>query len=78
MLDGCEALMVDARKLPSALKSKSLAMESAVIVKLADRLIKLLRKGDPLAARVALKKTDFASAGVSGAVAGFFAAGRGA
>jgi len=75
MLDGCEALMTDARKLPSALNSKHLAMESAVIVRLADRLISLLRKGDPLAARVALKKTDFASASVSGAVAGFFAAG---
>lgn len=78
MLDGCEALMVDARKLPAALTSKHLAMESAVIVRLADRLIKLLRRGDPLAARVALKKTDFAAASVSGAVAGFFAAGRGA
>ena len=78
MLDGCEALMVDARKLPSALKSKSLAMESAVIVRLADRLIKLLRKGDPLASRVALSKLDFASAGLRGAVAGFLEAGRGA
>ncbi len=78
MLDGCEALMIDARKLPSALKSRSLAMESAVIVKLADRLIKLLRKGDPLAGRVALGKLDFASAGVRGAVSGFFGAGKGA
>lgn len=71
MLDGCDALMVDARKLPSALKSKHLAMESAVIVRLADRLIALLRKGDPLATRVALNKLDFVSAGVRGAVAGF-------
>ena len=76
MLDGCEALMVDAHLLPKALKSKSLAMESAVIVNLADRLIEILRKGDPLAARVALTKLDFASAGLRGAVSGFFAAGR--
>ncbi len=76
MLDGCEALMMDARKLPSALSSKSLAMESAVIVRLADRLIKLLRKGDPLARRVALTKFDFASAGLRGAVAGYVEAGR--
>lgn len=76
MLDGCEALMVDARKLPSALNSKHLAMESAVIVRLADRLIALLRKGDPLATRVALTKFDFAAAGVRGAIAGFFEAGR--
>ena len=78
MLDGCEALMVDARALPAALTSKSLAMESAIIVHLADRLIKLLRKGDPLASRVALSKFDFAAAGLRGAVGGFLAAGRGA
>lgn len=76
MLDGCDALMVEARKLPSALNSKHLAMESAVIVRLADRLIERLRKGDPLATRVALTKLDFASAGLRGAVAGFFEAGR--
>ena len=76
MLDGCDALMIDARKLPSALKSRHLAMESAIIVRLADRLIALLRKGDPLAARVALSKLDFASAGVRGAISGFFSAGR--
>ena len=78
MLDGCEELMVDARKLPSALASKHLAMESAIIVRLADRLIQLLRKGDPLASRVALKKLDFAVAGALGAASGFFQAGRGA
>jgi hydroxysqualene synthase len=78
MLDGCDALMTDARALPAALRSKHLAMESAIIVNLAARLITLLRNGDPLAARVALNKLDFASAGLCGAVGGFFAAGRGA
>ena len=78
MLDGCEDLMLDAKKLPAALKSKHLAMESAVIVNLAARLIQLLRRGDPLASRVALSKLDFASAGVGGVITGFFAAGRGA
>ncbi len=78
MLDGCEDLMADARKLPAALNSKHLAMESAIIVRLADRLITLLRKGDPLAARVALNKLDFAVAGLFGAASGFFQAGRGA
>lgn len=77
MLDGCDVLMRDARALPAALTSKSLAMESAVIVRLAERLIALLRKGDPLATRVALSKLDFASAGVRGAVGGFLEAGRG-
>jgi squalene synthase HpnC len=78
MLDGCAAMMPEAKKLPAALKSRHLAMESAVIVKLAARLIELLRKGDPLARRVALTKLDFAGAGTAGAVWGFFAARRGA
>ncbi|MHA7873033.1 MAG: squalene synthase HpnC [Hyphococcus sp.] len=78
MLDGCEALMADARALPAALTSRHLAMESAVIVNLADRLIRLLRQGDPLATRVALTKADFAMAGARGVVSGFFAAGRNA
>jgi hydroxysqualene synthase len=78
MLTGCEELMVLARELPRALQSRHLAMESAVIINLADRLITLLRRGDPLATRVALTKLDIASAGLRGAVGGFFAAGRGA
>jgi len=77
MLDGCEALMVDARKLPSAIKSKHLAMESAIIVRLADRLIALLRNGDPLATRVSLSKIDFGFAAVGGAISGFLTAGKG-
>ncbi|MFN3958711.1 MAG: squalene synthase HpnC [Parvularculaceae bacterium] len=78
MLDGCEALMKEARRLPFALRSRHLAMESAVIVRLAERLIALLRSGDPVARRVALSKLDFARAGIAGAVAGYFAAGKGA
>jgi squalene synthase HpnC len=78
MLDGCDAMMADARRLPYSLKSRHLAMESAVIVRLAERLIALLRAGDPVASRVALSKFDFARAGIAGAVAGFFAAGKGA
>ena len=78
MLDGCDALMIEARRLPFALRSRSLAMESAVIVKLAARLIALLRAGDPVKGRVALSKLDFARAGVAGALSGFFAAGKGA
>ncbi len=78
MLDGCDALMADARRLPFALKSRSLAMESAVIVKLAERLIALLRAGDPVKGRVALSKFDFARAGIAGALSGYFAAGKGA
>ncbi len=78
MLDGCDSLMIDARRLPFALKSRSLAMESSVIVKLAERLIARLRGGDPIAGRVALSKFDFARAGIAGALSGYFAAGKGA
>jgi squalene synthase HpnC len=78
MLTGCDALMAEARRLPYALKSRSLAMESAIIVNLASRLIALLRAGDPVKGRVALSKLDFASAGIAGAVSGYFAAGKGA
>jgi squalene synthase HpnC len=78
MLDGCDALMITARHLPRALRSRSLAMESAVIARLADKLIAHLRRGDPLARRVALSKGDFAAAGLAGAVRGFFDAGKGA
>ncbi len=76
MLDGCTAMMNDVSRLPSALKSRHLAMESAVIIQLARRLLKRLRRGDPLATRVALSRLDFGLSGISGAVGGFLAAGR--
>lgn len=71
-LDGVEELMVVARQLPANLKSRRLAMESAVIVRLADRLAELLRAGDPVAGRVALAKRDFLGCGMRGIAAGFF------
>jgi len=76
MLDRCEALMAEARELPPRLKDRRLAMESGVIVRLAERLIEILRAGDPLATRVALTKADFARAGLLGALGGFLSAGR--
>ena len=69
-LDGCEELMVRARALPFRLRSTRLSMEAAVIVRLADRLIALLRAGDPLAVRVAPARADFIWCGVRGAFAG--------
>lgn len=69
-LDGVEELMRRARELPGKLKSRRLAMETAVIVRLADRLTAMLRTGDPIAGRVALTKTDFISCGARGIVAG--------
>lgn len=69
-LDGVDGLMQLARQLPANLKSRRLAMESAIIVRLADRLTVLLRAGDPIAHRVALTKMDFISCGARGFVAG--------
>ncbi len=65
-LDGVDDMMDRARTLPGRLKSRRLAMESAVIVRLADRLTQLLRKGDPISGRVALTKSDFAGCGLRG------------
>lgn len=65
-LDGCEPLLALAQKLPARLKSRRLAAESAVIVRLALKLHRRLRVGDPLKARVKLGKADFAVAGFFG------------
>ena len=70
MLDRVEDLLVTARQLPGALSDRRLAMESAVIVKLAQRLTKRLRRQDPLAERVSLSKIDFALAGMGGVIGG--------
>ena len=69
-LDGCEELMARARALPLRLRSTRLSMETAVVARLADRLIALLRAGDPLAARIAPARADFLRCGVRGAFAG--------
>jgi squalene synthase HpnC len=65
-LDGVEELIDTAKLLPRHLVSWRLAMESEVIVRLAQRLTRRLRSGDPLAERVALTKGDFFLAGLGG------------
>ncbi|MDE0334215.1 MAG: squalene synthase HpnC [Defluviicoccus sp.] len=70
LLDGVDDLMVQARELPGAVRNRRLAMETAIIVRLADRLRVLLRAGDPLAGRVALSRWDFARAGIGGIFGG--------
>jgi squalene synthase HpnC len=56
LLDETEALMVRARQLTGALRDTRLRCESAIIIRLADTLIAHLRRRDPLAERVKLKK----------------------
>jgi hydroxysqualene synthase len=66
LLDHTEALIVTARGLPPLVESPGLRRECAVIVNLAERLARRLRRGDPLARRVKLTKGDFAAALVIG------------
>ena len=65
-LDATDELIATARRLPGALRSTHLAMESEIIVRIAVRLSAALRAGDPLARRVALNKLQFAACGLSG------------
>jgi hypothetical protein len=62
-------LIATARGLPPGVASRGLRWESAVIVELAARLARRLRRGDPLATRVALAKSDFAAAFLAGILA---------
>jgi len=71
MLDRTDTLVETARGLPARVVSSGLRMESAVIVELATRLLRRLRRGDPLAYRVRLQKSDFMAAFVVGVLHGF-------
>jgi hydroxysqualene synthase len=70
MLDRTETLVTEAHGLPPQVVSSGLRWESAVIVELATRLLRRLRRGDPMAGRVKLQKSDFLAAFVVGVVQG--------
>jgi len=69
MLDRTERLIATAHGLPPRVAARGLRWESAVIVGLAERLARRLRRGDPLAARVTLAKSDIAAAFLRGILA---------
>ena len=71
-LDGTEALLRTADRLPGKLKSRSLAMESGVIIAIAWRLVEKLRRKDPVAQRVELSKPQFIWCGLKGATKALF------
>jgi squalene synthase HpnC len=71
-LAGTRKLMAEADRLPGALKSRRLAMESAVIVEVAHRLIVELAHRDPVAERVELSRGQFLWCGVRGAGKGLW------
>ncbi len=55
-LDGVEELMATARVLAPLLSNRRLAMESAAIMRLAEKLTAMLRVRDPVAGRIELSK----------------------
>jgi squalene synthase HpnC len=69
MLDRTESLIATARDLPPRVAARGLRWESAVIVGLAARLARRLRRGDPLAGRVKLAKGDVAASFLTGILA---------
>jgi squalene synthase HpnC len=71
-LKGTEDLLKIADKLPGKLKSKSLAMESGVIISVAWKLLEKLKKQDPVATRVELNKPQFIAYGLKGAIKALF------
>jgi hydroxysqualene synthase len=70
ILDRTAALVAEARLLPPGVAALGLRCECAVIVALAARLGRRLRRADPLVRRVALAKADFVAAFLSGLVRG--------
>jgi farnesyl-diphosphate farnesyltransferase len=62
LLNRTAELVDQACGLPPLVASRGLRWESAVIVALAGRLLRRLRNGDPVATRVALRKSDFIAA----------------
>jgi hydroxysqualene synthase len=70
LLDSTDRLLEAAGALAGGVAARGLRWECATIVDLAHRLSRRLRRGDPLAARVALSKGDFAAALVAGVLRG--------
>ena len=64
MLDRVDRLNLAAEELPEMVKSNRLRAETMFICRLSIRLAARLSKGDPLAARVGLTKTDALFAGL--------------
>ncbi len=71
-IEGTESLLRTADKLPGKLNSRSLAMESGVIISVAWKLVDKLKRQDPVANRVELSKPQFVLYGLKGAIKGLF------
>lgn len=71
-LDGVDSLLRAAAPLPGGLRDRRLSMESGAILDIARTLSGRLRRGDPLARRIALSKFDYAVCCARGAALGAF------
>ena len=71
-LDGVDALLVEAARLPGGLASRRLALESGAILAIAQTLARRLREQDVLARRVALGKPAFLWCCMRGSAASLF------
>ncbi len=58
-LDGVDRLIAEARPLPAQIGHRRLAMDAGAIVGIAERLVRALRRRDPLAERVELSRGAF-------------------
>ena len=68
MLDKLDAMMPEARNLPKCVPDKRLRAETSIICALAERLIRLLRRRDPLCDKVKLGKVAIAGAVTKGLI----------
>jgi hydroxysqualene synthase len=66
VLDGVDRLVATAGELPRTLRNRRLAAEAAVILEIARRLAKELRRRDPLAERVELSRPQCLLCGLLG------------
>lgn len=66
------ALLAKARLLPGELGSRRLAMESAVILRIAEKLTGRLQSEDPVAERIKLSRPQFARCGIAGMLDALF------
>ncbi len=67
MLDGTEALLQRSATVPRAIRARGLALETAAIQALAERLVAELRRRDPLAERVKPSRLAMLRVGLVGA-----------
>ncbi|MBR1778017.1 MAG: squalene synthase HpnC [Alphaproteobacteria bacterium] len=68
--DGIESLLVEGSSLPLVTVNRGLRMEVCLIFRLAQRLVKRLKKSDPLKHKVKLTKSDWIIAAILGVCGG--------